>query len=333
MYTIAVDAMGGDHAPDITVSGSLEALRSRPNLSVCLVGQAERIFPLLQNAEDVTGRVTVVDAREVIENTESPVMALRRKTDSSLGRAFGLVREGQAQALVSAGSTGAVMAGGMFRLGRIEGIDRPALAALLPTLKGRALLIDTGANVDCQPEWLLQFAQMGHVYMERVVGVESPRVGLLNNGEEAEKGNQQTIRAHELLSARTDLHFIGNVEGRAVPMGEADVVVADGFAGNIILKTLEGFAAALFSMIKEELTRTTRSKIGAALSKKAFQNLKKKLDADEVGGVPLLGVKGAVIKAHGSSNARAFDRAIRQALSMLTGDVVENIQNHLSRQS
>ena len=333
MYTVAVDAMGGDHAPDITVLGSLAALRSFPDLFVFLVGQAERIYPLLQNADDVSPRVSVVDAREVIENTESPVMAVRRKTDSSLVRAFGLVRDGQAQALVSAGSTGAVMAGGMFRLGRIEGIDRPALATLLPTLKGPALLIDTGANVDCQPEWLLQFAQMGHVYMERVMKTRSPRIGLLNNGEEAEKGNQQTIRAHELLSARTDLHFIGNVEGRAVPMGEADVVVADGFAGNILLKTMEGLTLALFSMIKQELMSTARSRIGAALSKKAFQNLKKKLDADEVGGVPLLGVKGAVIKAHGSSNARAFDCAIRQALSMLTGGVVENIQNHLSRQS
>jgi len=318
--------MGGDHAPDITVLGSLAALRSFPNLSICLVGQEERIRPLLQNAADVLCRIVVVDAREVIENSESPVLAIRRKTDSSLARAFSLLRDGQAQALVSAGSTGAVMAGGMFRLGRIEGVDRPALATLLPTLKGPALLIDTGANVDCQPEWLLQFAQMGHVYMEKVRKTPSPRIGLLSNGEEAEKGNQQTIRAHELLSAASDLNFIGNIEARAVPMGEADVVVADGFAGNIMLKSMEGLTVTLFSMIKEELMKTKKSKIGAALCKNAFQNLKKKLDADEVGGVPLLGVKGAVIKAHGSSNARAFERAIRQALSMLTGDIAQNIE-------
>lgn len=332
LYTIAIDAMGGDHAPGITVNGSLAALRAFDNLRILLVGQVERIEPLLQDAGDVQNRITCVNAREVIENTESPVFGIRRKTDSSLVRALGFVREGQAQALVSAGSTGAIMAGGMFRLGRIEGIDRPAIATLLPTLQTPALLIDSGANVDCQPEWLVQFANMGHVYMKQVMGVKAPRVALLNIGEEAEKGNQQTLRAHELLAAQTRFQFIGNLEARGIPMGGADVIVSDGFVGNTLLKTMEGIITAMFSMLKAELMSSKQSKLGALLSKKAFGNLKKKLDADEVGGVPLLGVSGAVIKAHGNSSERAFFCAIQQAVRMLDGNVVQNIRQNINQQ-
>ena len=331
MYTIAIDAMGGDYAPDITVQGSVSALRAFGDLRVLLVGQAERIELLLGGAEDVRDRLTVVDAREVIENTESPVMGIRKKTDSSLVRAYGLVREGEAQALVSAGSTGAVMAGGMFRLGRVPGVERPALATLLPTLgQNPALLVDVGANVDCLPEYLLSFARMGHTYMRQVVNIDAPRVALLNIGEEAEKGNQLTKGAFELLEA-SGLNFIGNLEARGIPMGETDIIVADGFAGNIVLKSMEGISKAIFALLKRELMATKRAKLGALLAKDAFGSVKKNLDADEVGGAPLLGVEGAVIKAHGNSNAHAFFCAIRQARRMLEGDVVGIIRREANQ--
>lgn len=327
MYTIAIDAMGGDHAPEITVQGSLSALRELPDVSLLLFGQKEKIEPFLAGAEDVLNRLEVIDARETIENTESPTLAIRRKTDSSLVKGFTLVREGKAQALVSAGSTGAVMAGGLFRLGRVEGIDRPALATLLPTATGgKTLLVDVGANVDCQPEWLVQFARMGSVYMSQVMGVSTPRVALLNNGEEAEKGNQQTKAAYPLLE-KSGLNFIGNLEARGVPMGETDVIVADGFAGNILLKSMEGIVNAVFALLKDELSASTRTKLGYVLAKPAFRNLKNTLDADEVGGAPLLGTNGAVVKAHGNSNAHAFGRAIHQARKMLEGNIVEIIAN------
>lgn len=331
MFTIAVDAMGGDYAPAITVEGSLEALRANPGIRIVLFGQEERIQPLLKGVEDVRDRLEVQNAREIIETAESPVMAIRRKTDASLVRALLAVREGRIQALVSAGPTGAVMSGGMFRLGRIDGIERPALATLLPTVgANHALLVDVGANVDCQPEWLLQFAQMGDTYMRQVVGIENPRVALLSIGEEAEKGNLQTKAAQALL-AKSGLHFIGNVEGRGVPLGECDVVVADGFAGNIHLKTMEGVTKAIFKLLKQEMTSSTRNKLGALLLKGAFGNLKKNLDADEVGGAPLLGVTGAVVKAHGNSNAHAFACAIRQAVRMLEGNIVHIIQAQASK--
>lgn len=329
MYTIAVDAMGGDHAPEITVAGSVEALRARNGMDIALIGQKERLEPLLADADDVRGRIRVIDARETIETTESPVMAIRRKTDSSLVRAFDAVRSGEAQALVSAGSTGAVMAGGMFKLGRIEGIDRPALATLLPTVTGQsALLVDVGANVDCQPEWLAQFAKMGSVYMQRVMGMETPRVALLSNGEEAEKGNRQTKAAYPLLEA-SGLCFTGNLEARGVPLGETDVIVADGFSGNVLLKSMEGIVKAIFTLLKRELTATPKAKFGALLIRDSFGRLKKTLDADEIGGAPLLGTQAAVIKAHGNSNAHAFARAIEQAAKMLDGDIVRRIQAQL----
>lgn len=324
--------MGGDHAPDITVAGSVEALRAQSDLRVTLVGQAERIEPLLVGADDVRARVTILDARETIENTESPVLAIRKKTDSSLVRAFSLLRDGQADALVSAGSTGAVMACGMFRLGRVQGIDRPALATLLPTVgENMALLVDVGANVDCQPEWLVQFARMGSAYMRGVMGIVNPRVALLSNGEEDEKGNQQTKAAHTLLRAVSGLNFIGNLEARGVPMGETDVIVADGFAGNVLLKSMEGISKAIFSILKRELTATPRAKLGALLIKDRMMRMKKSLDADEVGGAPLLGTSGAVVKAHGNSNAHAFFCAIRQARRMLDGGVVQIIQSEAKR--
>ncbi len=326
MPVIVIDAMGGDFAPQVTVAGSLKALAAHPGLTIKLVGKEEMIRPLLTGDKDVLSRAEIIDAREVIETAEAPVMALRKKADSSLVRAFQILREGGADALVSAGSTGAVMAASMFRLGRIPGIDRPALGALLPTIAGKpCLLMDVGANVDCQPEWLLQFAKMGSQYTRFVTGIENPRVALLSNGEEAEKGNQQVKAAHELLAQAQGINFIGNLEARGVPMGETDVIIADGFAGNILLKSMEGISKAIFRMLKAQLTSTTTAKIGALLVKKPLSQMKTMMDADEVGGAPLLGTLAPVVKAHGNSKEHAYYRAIEQAMKIHESGVVRAI--------
>ena len=333
MYRIAVDAMGGDRAPDITVAGSLEALRAFDDIRILLVGQEEKIRPLLAEASDLSGRVEVVDARETILNTESPVMAVRKKTDSSMVKGLQLVREGQADAFVSAGSTGALLVGGILRVGRIAGVERPALAAMLPNAKGGiTLLADTGANVDCRPQWLVQFAQMGSAYARRVLGIKRPRVGLLNIGEEDEKGNALTKGTAELLrSGSYSFDFVGNVESRAMFDGLADVIVADGFHGNLSIKAAEGMASVLFTQLKNELTATRATKIGALLCRKAFRRIKKKLSAEEIGGAPLLGVEGAVVKAHGNSSAHAFFCALRQTRKMLEGNMREEIREEIRK--
>lgn len=320
MIRIAVDAMGGDNAPDAILAGCVEALRAEPDLFLLLVGKQERIR--LEGAQDVLARTEIIDARETIENTESPVLAIRKKADASIVRAAMLVREGAASAMVTAGSTGAALSCGLFRIGRVSGIDRPALATLIPTLTGSpTLLLDIGANVDCRPEWLLQFARMGTVYAKGVMGVESPRVALLNLGEEDEKGNDLTKRAHALLREGVP-GFIGNLEPRALTFGDADVVVCDGFAGNTAIKSMEGVAKSLFTLIKRQITATTRAKIGALLVKPALMEVKRQMDPDEIGGAPLLGLTGALVKAHGSSNAHAFCRAIQQARKMIEKDII-----------
>ncbi len=331
MYRIAVDAMGGDRAPDITVAGSLEALRTFEDIRILLIGQEEKIRPLLAEPSVPADRIEVIDAREMILNTESPVMAVRRKTDSSMVKGLQLVREGQADAFVSAGSTGALLVGGILRVGRIEGVERPALAALLPNVKGGlTLLADTGANVDCRPQWLVQFAQMGAAYAHKVLGIERPTVSLLNIGEEDEKGNALTKATAELLRGGSfGFDFIGNVESRAMFDGLTDVIVSDGFHGNLSIKAAEGMASVIFSQLKGELTATRATKVGALLCRKAFHRIKKKLSAEEIGGAPLLGVEGAVIKAHGNSSAHAFFCALRQARKMLEGHIREEIRGEI----
>ena len=242
------------------------------------------------------------------------------------------LRDGQVDAFVSAGSTGAVLSGGMFRLGRLRGIDRPALAPLLPNGKGYFLLIDCGANVDCRPEYLHQFAMMGSAYMQGMRGLQSPRIGLVNNGAEAEKGCALTKEAYALLEADQRLNFVGNVEAREITHDQADVIVCDGFVGNVILKFMEGVAGTLMGIIKKELLSDTRSKLGALLAKPAFGRVKKAMDYSEVGGAPLLGVRGNVVKAHGSSNGHALACAIGQAVQMIHGGVVEKIEALLPRE-
>jgi glycerol-3-phosphate acyltransferase PlsX len=316
-YVIAVDAMGGDNAPGEIVKGCLLAAESMPDVRILLTGVPEAVEPLLAGSR----RIEFIPASEVIDPHEAPLLAVRKKADSSMVKAALLVKEGKAQAMVSAGSTGAVLACGILRIGRIQGIDRPALAPVLPGVKKPFLLIDCGANVDCQPEYLRQFGLMGSVYMQKVLGVQEPTVKLANIGEEPEKGSRLYKEAHELMKAQSAYRFGGNIEAREIPTGEADVVVADGFDGNLLLKYTEGMASALTSILKAEMLSSTRTKIGAILVKPALRAFKKRLDYEQHGGAPLLGVAGAVVKAHGSSNAMAVMNAIRQARQMVEGDV------------
>lgn len=328
-YVIALDAMGGDQAPDAIVEGAIRALRKYADVRILLAGPEDRLRQLTASAGDVQARLGYLDADEVIGMDESPMMAVRRKKNSSLVVAMNAVREGAAGAVVSAGSTGAILAGGMFKIGRIPGIDRPALAPILPGIKQNFMLIDAGANVDCQARYLLQFGLMGSVYMRQVLDVPAPKVGLLNIGAEAEKGDKLTREAHELMRAQSAYHFAGNCEARDVFTEDFHVVVADGFAGNVLLKHTEGLAKALFSMIRQEINGSLRTKIGGLLAKPAFRSVKRRMDYNAVGGAPLLGVNGAVVKAHGSSGAEAIENAVRQARRMLEGDVVGKIREGL----
>ncbi len=325
---IYLDAMGGDNAPQAPVEGALEALQRYPELTIVLSGPAEAISAEVAKHGEIPARLELCDCPEVIQNCEPPVMAVRKKKNSAIVDGMLKLRDGAVDAFVSAGSTGAVLAGGMFRLGRIPGIERPALAPMLPNGKDYFLLIDCGANVDCRPEWLHQFALMGNAYMQCVHGVASPRIGLVNNGAEEEKGCALTKEAYQLLKAG-DFRFVGNIEARDITHDLADVIVCDGFVGNVILKFMEGVAGTLMGMIKKEITADTRSKLGALLAKPAFRRVKKTMDYTEVGGAPLLGVRGSVVKAHGSSNGHAIACAVGQAVKMVNANVVGQIQQKL----
>ena len=330
MIRIAVDAMGGDNAPGAVVEGCIQALNERNDISVILAGQRDKIEPLLLNAGDARSRIEILDAPDVITMHEAPVMAVRRKPNSSMVKAMDAVKNGDAQACVSAGSTGALLAGGMFRVGRIPGIERPALASVIPSTNKPYILLDCGANADCRPDYLVQFGIMGSIYMEKVKGYSNPRVALVNIGSESEKGNELSKETYPLLE-KSGLNFTGNIEPRDIPSGAADVVVADGFTGNVVLKLTEGLASMLMGMIKTELMSSTTTKIGAMLAKPAFKKVKKRMDYTEEGGAPLLGVKGAVIKAHGSSNATAIKNALFQAARMVDGKVVDIIAEQISK--
>jgi phosphate acyltransferase len=328
MMRVALDAMGGDHAPREIVAGAGEAARDL-GIEVVLVGPEARLRDETHDAPSLRD-LRIVDAPDVIGMAEAPAMALRRKRRSSIAVALDLVRRGEADAMVSAGNTGAVMAAALLTLRPIEGIDRPAIAAVLPTQRGRALMLDAGANVDCRPKHLLQFAVMGSVYAQRVMGVPSPRVGLLSNGEEDTKGNELVIRAAELLR-RSELRFIGNVEGRSVFAGDADVVVCDGFVGNAVLKFGEGLALGIFSLLREELSRGLLVRLGVALARPRLRALARRLDHTEYGGAPLLGVDGICIVSHGSSKARAIRNAIALAADSVRARMVEAIRADVAR--
>ena len=334
---IVVDAMGGDFAPKVNVDGAIDALREFDDVEIILVGPQALLEQTTGEYADqaacaaVKDRLHVVDAPEVITTEEHPVMALRRKKNSTFCVGMDIVRRKEAQAFVSAGSTGAVMAGAMFKIGRIKGVARPALAAPMPVPGRTMLLVDAGANTDCKPDWINQFAMMGSIYMNRVMGVENPEVGLVNIGVEAAKGNEQAQQAYALMSAQKTYRFIGNVEARDTLAGQCDVLAADGFVGNVVLKNTEGVISALFKLLKQGLLGSTKGKIAALLAKDTFKALKNSFNSEEVGGAPLLGVEGVVIKAHGNSQARAIFCAIRQARTVVETGVVDLIREGVAQ--
>jgi phosphate acyltransferase len=324
---IAIDAMGGDNAPKEIVIGAMKAVEEFPDIHITLVGKEKQINDHLTQHE----RITILHTDEVILGTDEPVRAVRRKKNASMVLAANLVAEGNADACISAGNTGALMAAGLFVVGRIEGIERPALSPTLPTIGGEGfLLLDVGANVDAKPEHLLQYALMGSIYSEKVRGINKPRVGLLNIGTEEKKGNELTKQTFDLLK-EANLNFIGNVEARDLLDGVADVVVTDGFTGNMVLKTIEGTALSMFKMLKTALMSNMKSKLAAAVLKPEFGKLKNTMDYSEYGGALLFGLKAPVVKAHGSSNARSIFSAIRQTREMVQKEVTELIQKTVEK--
>ncbi len=315
---VAVDVMGGDHAPEEIVKGALAAVCAREELQVLLVGREESVHELLQHETYPAERVEVIPAAEVIASDDDPGLAIRRKKNSSMVVALELVRSGRAEAAVSAGNTGALMAGGVLFLGRLPGIGRPALLILVPSYTGQpVLLLDVGANMDARPQQLLQYAFMGQIYAREVLGLDKPRVALLNIGTEQNKGNQQVRQAHDLFRKYV-AGFSGNIEGTDLFFHAADVVVCDGFVGNVLLKITEGLSRCIFEILREEAFSGPRLRLGAALFRPALHRLRSRMDAAEYGGAILAGLQGACIKCHGSSRARAIEQALlRQALPMV----------------
>lgn len=312
---IALDAMGGDNAPAEIVKGAVDAVASREDIKVYLVGQTDVVQEELNKYPYPKERIEIVEAPEVIEMAEPPVQAIRKKKQSSMVVAMNMVKQKEADAFVSAGSSGAVLVGGQTIVGRIKGIRRPPLAPLIPTESGVSLLIDCGANVDARPEHLLQFAQMGSIYMENVVGVKNPRVAIVNIGAEEEKGNALVKETFPLLRECKDINFVGSIEAREIPHGGADVIVCEAFVGNVILKLYEGLSSTLVGAIKRGLMSTLKSKIGAALALPALKKTLKDFDASEYGGAPLLGLNGLVVKTHGSSKAKEITNSIYQCVT------------------
>lgn len=330
MVNVAVDAMGGDNAPVEIVKGAVLAVQENKNVKVFLVGREDVIKTELAKYTYDESRMEVVHAEEVIETGEPPVMAIRKKKDSSIVKAMYMVKEGTCDAFVSAGSTGAVLVGGQVIVGRLKGVERPPLAPLIPTQKGVSLLIDCGANVDARASHLVQFAKMGSIYMENVMGVKNPRVGLVNIGAEEEKGNALVKETFPLLKECADINFIGNVEARDIPAGAADVVVCEAFVGNVILKTYEGVAATLMKEIKGGMMSSLRSKIGALLVKPALKETLKKFDTKEHGGAPMLGLKGLVVKTHGSSESVEIKNSILQCITFKEQEISEKIKEKIA---
>ena len=323
---VALDAMGGDHAPKEIIKGAVDALEENPSLKVYVVGQEHVIQSELKAYTYDSNRLEIVNATEVIGTAEPPVMAIRKKKDSSIVKAMIMVKNNECDAFVSAGSSGAVLVGGQGIVGRIKGVERPPLAPLIPTKDGVSLLIDCGANVDARPSFLVQFAKMGSVYMENVVGVKNPRVAIVNIGAEEEKGNTLVKETYPLLKNCPDINFIGSIEARDIPKGEADVIVCDAFVGNVILKLYEGVGATLITKVKEGMMSSLRSKIGALLVKPALKNTLKTFDASEYGGAPLLGLKGLVVKTHGSSKAQEIKNTLKQCITFKEQNINEKIK-------
>lgn len=328
---VVVDAMGGDYAPVEPVKAAVEAVKERDDIQVILTGVEDVVQAELKKYQDYPkDRIQVVNATEVIETAEPPVFAIRKKKDSSIVVGLKMIKEKKADAFVSSGSTGAVLVGGQVLVGRSKGVERPPLAPLIPTAKGVSLLIDCGANVDARPNHLVQFAQMGSIYMENVVGVRKPRVAIVNNGAEEEKGNALVKATFPLLKACKDINFIGSIEARDIPAGYADVVVCEAFVGNVILKLYEGVGATMVSMIKKGMMTSLRSKVGALMVKPALKETLKAFDASEYGGAPLLGLKGLVVKSHGSAKSVEIRHAIFQCEQFKEEKINEKIEEFIA---
>lgn len=333
MVKVAVDVMGGDNAPGELVKGAVDAVTMRKEIKVFLIGQEAVVREELAKYTYPEEQIEVVDAPEVIETAEPPVMAIRKKKQSSIVIGMNMVKQEQADAFVSAGSSGAILVGGQVIVGRIKGVERPPLAPLIPTERGVSLLIDCGANVDARPSHLVQFAQMGSIYMENVVGVKNPKVAIVNIGAEEEKGNALVKETFPLLKECAGINFVGSIEARDIPHGEADVIVCEAFVGNVILKLYEGMASTLIGVVKQGMMTTLRSKIGALLVKPALKKSLKAFDASAYGGAPLLGLKGLVVKTHGSSKAREVTNSILQCVTFKEQQINEKIRKNIGTSS
>ncbi len=320
---IIVDAMGGDNAPDEIIKGAVEAAKEI-DATIVLVGNAKIIKDRLDKLEK-RDNIKVKHASEVISNEEIPTKAIKTKKDSSMVVGLNMIKEKEGEVFISAGSTGALLTGALLNVGRIKGISRPALCPTLPSQKGPFVIVDAGANTNCRPDYLVQFAHMGNIYCKNVLGIKNPRVGLLNIGTEAEKGNDLTKATYELLK-KEKFNFIGNIEGRDLMPGNVDVVVCDGFTGNVMLKTIEGFGLAVFGILKDSITKGLRRKIGALFLKPALKEIKHKMDYTEYGGALLLGINGGIIKCHGTSKAKEIRSAILQAYEFEKTNTIENIK-------
>ncbi|WP_026889194.1 phosphate acyltransferase PlsX [Clostridium beijerinckii] len=331
---IAIDGMGGDNAPVAVIDGVIQALKAYDDIQLYITGPEEVLNLELAKYTYPKEKVIVVDAKEVISPNEHPVMALRKKKDSSIVKALNLVKEGICDAVVSGGSTGAFLAGCTLIVGRIKGIERPALAPIMPGRRGNFMIVDVGANVDCKPSFLVQFAKMGKIYYQKVFNVKNPTIGLINIGEEEEKGNELTKAAFKLLKEESSINFKGNIEPREIPTGDTNILVSDGFVGNTALKMYEGSASSILGIVKDEVLKSSIiSKIGVVLLKPVLKNIMKKFDYKEYGGAPFLGVDGICIKAHGSSDARAFKNSIKQTKIFYDNNVLKDIRNEFSSEN
>lgn len=326
---VVVDAMGGDNAPGEIIKGAVDAVNSKNTIKVFLVGKEEIISSQLQKHTFDPKQIQVVNASDVITTEEAPVMAIRRKKDSSIVVGMNLLKNGEADAFVSAGSSGAILVGGQFIVGRIKGVERPPLAPIIPTANGVSLLVDCGANVDARPSHLVQFAKMGSIYMENILGIKNPRVAIVNIGAEEEKGNLLVKETFPLLKACPDINFTGSIEARDIPKGKADVIVCEAFVGNVILKLYEGVGSTLISKVKEGMMSSLRGKIGGLLVKPALKITLKSFDASEYGGAPLLGLNGLVVKAHGSSKAKEVTNSIVQCITFKEQKINEKIRQNI----
>ncbi|MGV8980266.1 phosphate acyltransferase PlsX [Clostridium sp.] len=328
---VVVDGMGGDFSPNAVVEGCVAAIKEY-DIDILITGNEDLIREELKKHTFDSNKIRIVNASEVISTSEHPVMAIKRKKDSSLVKALNLVKSGEADAIISAGSTGAFLAGCTLIVGRIKGIDRPALAPIMPGKKGPFMIIDCGANAECKPHYLVQFGIMGKTYFENILKIKNPTVGLVNIGTEEEKGNELSKAAHKLLK-QADLNFVGNVEAREIPTGETNVLVCDGFVGNVILKLYEGAVANIFDILKIGIMSSFRTKLGGMLLKPVFKKFKKDFDYKEYGGAAFLGVNGICIKAHGSSDGKAFKNAIKQATIFYDNGVVEKLKVEIEKLS